>query len=210
MTLDEVEEAKLPGSGTIRLSQIKTEFGGANNLKDYYGAASGIPNSGTIKLTDFYGKEKPPTGVAPYGTYGGSTTVDYQSSSVLGYMVWLATVTGSGYGSPISYRNRAGWKANDGASIGPDGLTTYQLVLCDMSSSDIDYIAQYPRIRMQVTGQVASTYSGSWSKQTITTSKHGSVYCAVFSSSSAGQKMYDTIGYTSADTGKRITISSVY
>ena len=60
VTLDEVEEAKLPGSGTIRLSQIKTEFGGANNLKDYYGAASGIPNSGTIKLTDFYGKEKPP------------------------------------------------------------------------------------------------------------------------------------------------------
>lgn len=45
----------LPSSGTITLNQIKAEFGKGNNLKDYYGVAPGIPTSGTIKITDFYG-----------------------------------------------------------------------------------------------------------------------------------------------------------
>ena len=51
------EDRKLPPSGTIKLSEIKTEFNKGNNLKAYYGVASGIPSSGTIKVTDFYGKE---------------------------------------------------------------------------------------------------------------------------------------------------------
>ena len=117
------------------------------------------------------------------------------------YQRWLVTVEYTGYGSPISYRNRAGYIADD-PYLGIDDATSYRLVLCDMSSSDIDYIAQYPRIQMQVTGQIASTYSGSWSKQTVTTSAHGSVYCAVFSSTSAGVKMYETIGSgNGVDTG---------
>ena len=56
----------LPSSGTITLSQIVAEFGGTapHSLTEYYrGGAyvantpgnSGIPTSGTIKLTDFYG-----------------------------------------------------------------------------------------------------------------------------------------------------------
>lgn len=48
----------LPSSGTLYLSQIQSEFGGSNPayLSEYYGAASGVPSSGTIYISHFYGK----------------------------------------------------------------------------------------------------------------------------------------------------------
>lgn len=46
----------LPGSGTIKQSQVKAEFNKGNNLRAYLGAAPGVPSSGNLKLTDFYGK----------------------------------------------------------------------------------------------------------------------------------------------------------
>jgi hypothetical protein len=48
----------LPASGTIKSSQIQTEFGGSNPIlmSQYYGLDSGIPQSGPIKFSDFYGK----------------------------------------------------------------------------------------------------------------------------------------------------------
>ena len=47
----------LQSSGLIRLTQIQTEFGGSNpiGLSEYYDAASGVPASGEISLSDFYG-----------------------------------------------------------------------------------------------------------------------------------------------------------
>lgn len=47
----------LQSSGAISLANIQTEFGGSNPiaLSEYYGAASGIPTSGTISLSQFYG-----------------------------------------------------------------------------------------------------------------------------------------------------------
>lgn len=47
----------LQTSGAISLDDIQTEFGGSNpiSLSEYYGAAAGIPASGTISLSDFYG-----------------------------------------------------------------------------------------------------------------------------------------------------------
>jgi hypothetical protein len=48
----------LQSSGQIKLSEIATEFGGSapHALSEYYGAASGVPASGQIKLAaDFYG-----------------------------------------------------------------------------------------------------------------------------------------------------------
>jgi hypothetical protein len=44
----------LPGSGTIKLSEIKTEFGKGNNLLSYLGEG-GVTSSAPLKLTDFYG-----------------------------------------------------------------------------------------------------------------------------------------------------------
>lgn len=48
----------LPTSGRISHGDIKGEFGGtgAVGLSNYYGATGGIPTSGTIKESDFYGK----------------------------------------------------------------------------------------------------------------------------------------------------------
>jgi hypothetical protein len=75
----------LPASGTISMSQIKTEFSGPNNLTAYYRSGTYVPNtpanaaipaSGTIKLTDFYGASVAPafTPVARTYTTGSSVT----------------------------------------------------------------------------------------------------------------------------------------
>lgn len=47
----------LQSSGQITLYDIAGEFGGAapHTLQEYYGAAAGIPSSGTISILDFYG-----------------------------------------------------------------------------------------------------------------------------------------------------------
>jgi hypothetical protein len=48
----------LQTAGSIKSSQIQTEFGGTNpiSMSQYYGLDSGIPTSGPIKFSDFYGK----------------------------------------------------------------------------------------------------------------------------------------------------------
>lgn len=47
----------LQSSGTISLANVQTEFGGSapTSITEYYGAAAGVPASGTISLSDFYG-----------------------------------------------------------------------------------------------------------------------------------------------------------
>jgi hypothetical protein len=47
----------LQSSGAISLSEIQTEFGGSNPIaiSEYYSAATGVPASGEIAITDFYG-----------------------------------------------------------------------------------------------------------------------------------------------------------
>ena len=47
----------LPTSGTLSMSDIAGEFGGAtpHSLSEYYGAATGVPTAGTISVSDFYG-----------------------------------------------------------------------------------------------------------------------------------------------------------
>ena len=48
----------LPSSGLIGFLDIQNEFGGDApiDLGEYYGAAAGIPGSGTISISQFYGK----------------------------------------------------------------------------------------------------------------------------------------------------------
>ncbi len=54
----------LPSSGQLSLDDIQTEFGGSNpiGLSEYYGVASGVPSSGTIDISDFYGTSATATG----------------------------------------------------------------------------------------------------------------------------------------------------
>lgn len=51
----------LQSSGAISLNDIQNQFGGSNpiSLTEYYGADDGIPGSGTISASNFYGKSKP-------------------------------------------------------------------------------------------------------------------------------------------------------
>lgn len=47
----------LQSSGAISLANIAAEFGGSapHSLSEYYGAAAGVPSSGTISFSQFYG-----------------------------------------------------------------------------------------------------------------------------------------------------------
>ena len=51
----------LQSSGAISLSQIAAEFGGSapHSLSEYYEGHSGIPSSGTISMSQFYGTSAP-------------------------------------------------------------------------------------------------------------------------------------------------------
>ena len=84
----------LPSSGPLSLSQIQTEFGGTNpiSLSEYYGAASGIPASGTISINNFYGASAGPaqSGLQNYfdmsvsAANGGSTVTSSSISDLSG------------------------------------------------------------------------------------------------------------------------------
>ena len=47
----------LQSSGAISINNIATEFGGStpHSLSEYYGVDSGVPGSGEISISDFYG-----------------------------------------------------------------------------------------------------------------------------------------------------------
>lgn len=53
----------LQASGAISLSEIRGEFGGSapDSISEYYGADTGVPASGTISFSDFYGTSAAPT-----------------------------------------------------------------------------------------------------------------------------------------------------
>ena len=88
----------LQSSGAISLANIQTEFGGSNpiGLNEYYGAATGVPASGTISIDDFYG-----TSNAQYITAtGGTITTDGDYK--------VHTFTGSGSFSVSNAGNAAG------------------------------------------------------------------------------------------------------
>jgi hypothetical protein len=78
----------LQASGEIRLSQIQGEFGGSapTAISEYYSAASGVPSSGQIKASDFYGKSYAPKalGVAQLGKTGTSNTATYSVTAPAG------------------------------------------------------------------------------------------------------------------------------
>lgn len=79
----------LQGSGQITLKDVAGEFGGStpHNLSEYYAAATGVPGTGPIRLSNFYGKSNnpnPPTWTT--GTNLGLTTPStYFSTSLLAY-----------------------------------------------------------------------------------------------------------------------------
>ena len=156
------EGRALPGSGTIKLSEIKTEFGRGNNLRDYYGVASGIPSSGIIKVTDFYGKSSGPITYPPYGNYGtgGPPLKESWRDDPAGLTVFMDSVPGTGQGTPLSFPDTAGAV---GSSIygAYDEVPGWLLFVGPSTSSDVTAFKKYRRIAVRVDGQSQIYYTGS-------------------------------------------------
>ena len=94
----------LQGSGPISLLDVATEFGGAapHSINEYYGRAPGIPASGVIALSDFYGKANEVTLRIYPSAYGGQSSTDLANASDGNLNTYSThSVTGSGTGSSI-------------------------------------------------------------------------------------------------------------
>ena len=91
----------LPNSGPLSLADIQTEFGGSNpaSLTEYYGVSAGIPASGVISISDFYGTSSVPAiiKIRAWGARGGYHP-DYGGSNLYGQgrECWWEGSIGSG------------------------------------------------------------------------------------------------------------------
>ena len=76
----------LQSSGPISLLDIQNEFGGTNpiGINEYYGAAAGVPASGTISFDDFYGTSSGPStnGLQLYFDIGNSSSYSGSGSTL--------------------------------------------------------------------------------------------------------------------------------
>jgi len=122
----------LPSSGPLSLSNIQTEFGGVNPIaiSEYYGAATGVPASGTIAISDFYGTSSVITADFGY-IVGGIKTIFSPSATNAGAKFTFSTQTFSAipnYPQPTIYEN-AGLQSIPngygyfGGGTAPPGLT---------------------------------------------------------------------------------------
>ena len=192
----DIEEFRLPNSGTIKLSQIKTEFNKGNNLTAYYGVVSGIPSSGIIKVTDFYGKEKPPQTSAPEGSYATRPAPQSpyysfyirETESSLSYDYYLAQVAGSGGGSyaPLPSLMAVGSKSSH-ADFRPPYYVTFPLG----NIGWLDYYNQYRYIRIGPSASNNTAFDcqnrfGSW-----TSTVSGWELVCDIGNADAGQALYN-------------------
>lgn len=184
----------LPGAGTIKLSQIKTEFNKGDNLKSYYGVTSGIPSSGTIKVTDFYGKSAGGGGGSPSGSYSGASSMDsglYNGSLSTSIHAW--TQAGTGTGSYYPMPSRCGVSTLTAAGADPTDLEfqTYWPIAYGMTgNSALEYWNQYRAINLG--GDLIGgneTHYGSWSIQSHPISGGGSLNFFEFSVQAAGMSI---------------------
>jgi hypothetical protein len=78
----------LQTSGSIAISEIEDEFGGSapTAISEYYSAAPGVPSSGSIKFSDFYGKSNSVDvlGISPLLQSGTSRIATYTTNAPAG------------------------------------------------------------------------------------------------------------------------------
>lgn len=93
----------LPSSGSISMSDIRTEFGGSapDSISEYYSADTGVPASGAISMSDFYGTSASVTVAFNASSYVGS---DSESSGAVAQTSIVVnnngTISGTGDTSP--------------------------------------------------------------------------------------------------------------
>jgi|GEM_PF-2336046 len=116
-----------PASGEISIQDIVDEFGGSapHALSEYYGAASGVPTSGQITLSDFYGVSSftMPSGIIiPYNgssaPTGWTLYTNLNSRMVVGAGSSYSVGSGgsSSLSAPASFSNSGSHNGNTGTS----------------------------------------------------------------------------------------------
>ena len=90
----------LQTTGAISLNDIAGEFGGTtpHSLSEYYGVATGIPSSGTISFSQFYGKSNTVTAgvIADLAVIGGGGyNGGYAGGGGAGGVVWYSNGSGT-------------------------------------------------------------------------------------------------------------------
>ena len=102
----------LQTSGAISINDIVGEFGGTapHALSEYYSAASGIPASGAISISDFYGAS-----AGPVTMNGVSGTINGGFYSTYGYRLSIGGYIPSYYSS---YNNNVGSLSDSNSTPG--------------------------------------------------------------------------------------------
>lgn len=122
----------LQSSGAITLAQVQTEFGGSNpiSMSEYYrggsyvpshGGTTGIPSSGQISMSQFYGKQDENPQPTSWSATLGTGTTSLIGSTSYGYSTYIFT-----YGSMSDITPTVGTQLN-GSSSSTAGCTIVYL-----------------------------------------------------------------------------------
>ena len=115
----------LQSSGAISLANIASEFGGStpHSLSEYYGVAGGVPSSGTISMSQFYGTSAPAYVYATGGSV--SQSGNYRTHYFYGSGYFYVSNSGNSGGSnSVTALIVAG--GGGGAGIGGGGAGGYR------------------------------------------------------------------------------------
>jgi len=149
----------LQSSGAISLANVQTEFGGSNpiSISEYYGAASGVPTSGTISLSNFYGKSAAPQEIQRNyfaSAYSSSWGLSWSTSGHQAGNLYILAVFKGKIGSTAS-----------GSIATPSGWTLLQTANWVSSSGTVGRMEASLFYRTSVSGSVTITNTGSYEGQ---------------------------------------------
>lgn len=170
----------LQTSGPISLDNVQQEWDGSApiSLNEYYGVDDGVPTSGTISLSDFYGTSAFdfPQGSA----FTGQVRLDNFGTPLFDYDYICTRVISQTAGAPP---NNVGYvQFNLPNNTGPDtNRTAYPAI----RGNALGLIGQYTVFRIS-----GVSYNGSWSTSTLFDGDFGGGYTVTwFSNASAGEVM---------------------
>tara|TARA_B100001093_G_C26765541_1_gene987723 strand:- start:698 stop:1495 length:798 start_codon:yes stop_codon:yes gene_type:complete len=211
----------LPSSGVLTLADIQTEFGGTNpiGLSEYYRGGglvpnttgnAGIPTSGVISVTDFYGAANTiALNLATHGTgtngasisigtarstrmvhlSGFTTNATSPTSGTIGGVT--ATVINTGTQSPNGFAGNT-WQAY--AKV-PTGTTA----TVSMSTAVTYYVATFDTVNSGASATTSQTGSGATKTATLTAANPG--VCFWGGHSPAPQNFTPAIGLSTNSPG---------
>jgi len=155
-----------PSSGPISLLDVQNEFGGSNpiGIDEYYGRAAGIPSSGTISLSNFYGKSSSPFTSYVFGyrnsmsfytttdTYTGNVITPGSSQSPKTFRIYLVSpgfFVGAGAGGSTILRYYQNGSLN----------TTFTANSSNNNYYDVNYTFSFGSSSMQFESTIYDPYT---------------------------------------------------